>query len=371
VTHFALAKPKIGLYTGGPIEPPNPHPLDATTQKDYCSVSVALASTYCEALFTLREKDRIPAGVLDAITDADVPALAATGITALIDPNLNMPSAPGLQAFVNTGGRFVGTGSGGTTSARAGGLTNVNTTSLSGTFHTPGSTFQGTFDTSSPLVWGFDLGGWIYRDTDGNPIYDPSTLGTAKAAVTYTPGVPSYGHQVGASGPGRLDGRPAVIDQALGSGRVTLIGFNPFFRAWHEASERIALNAALYPTGSQLPAGPPTASRARAAELRPAHRPLAKRRLPKRHRHTTVIRTERDIRIAVWKFDGRALRRAALAAHLPTRIAKHLGFIHGRRTVTLVIRGVRGDDFERRAGWIGPLKDAIERRGIRPLYAQI
>ena len=55
--HYQIATPKIGLYTGGPIEPANPAPISATGQKDYCSVSVALASTYCEALFTLEVKD--------------------------------------------------------------------------------------------------------------------------------------------------------------------------------------------------------------------------------------------------------------------------------------------------------------------------
>ena len=31
---------------------------------------------------------------------------------------------------------------------------------------TPGSTYDGTFDTSDPIAWGFDKGGFLYRDQE-------------------------------------------------------------------------------------------------------------------------------------------------------------------------------------------------------------
>ena len=43
--------------------------------------------------------------------------------------------------------------------------------------NTPGSTFDATFDTSNPVAWGFDLGGWIYRNATSNPVFDPTKLG--------------------------------------------------------------------------------------------------------------------------------------------------------------------------------------------------
>ena len=41
---------------------------------------------------------------------------------------------------------------------------------------TPGSTYDGEFDTTNPVAWGFDRGGFIYRDASGNSIYNPATL---------------------------------------------------------------------------------------------------------------------------------------------------------------------------------------------------
>src|SRR5204863_6144065 len=112
VARYAIAKPKIGLYTGGPVEPSNPDPA-GNGAKDYCTSAVALSGTYCEALFVLKEKDRLPASMITALTDADLATLPASDVTAVIDPNQLIPDAAALQAYVNQGGRFVATGSNG------------------------------------------------------------------------------------------------------------------------------------------------------------------------------------------------------------------------------------------------------------------
>jgi len=155
----------------------------------------------------------------------------------VLDPNGAMADSAALQQFVNGGGRFVATGSSGTTAARSGGMTNASTTSISGLL-TPGSTFAASFDTSNPAAWGFDEGGWIYRSANGDPVYDPASLKgngaaipDASAPVTYSSPGRSFGYQVNGVGNGKLDGRPAVVDQPFGAGRVVMLGFNPFFRA--------------------------------------------------------------------------------------------------------------------------------------------
>ena len=124
----------------------------------------------------------------------------------------------------------------------------MNTNTISG-INTPGSTFDATWNTSDPVAWGFDAGGWIYREASSNPAFDPATLagngGTipaATAVATYAPagdcGGPAgfgncYGYQVNANA--NLPGRPAVIDQPFGSGHAIMLGFNAWYRAWTTA----------------------------------------------------------------------------------------------------------------------------------------
>ena len=108
-----------------------------------------------------------------------------------------------------------------------------------------------TFDTTNPLAWGYDAGGWIYRDLGVNVNYDPATLRSAtatipepKVAVRYGAGASNglmykYGFDVNARGAGQLANRPAMIDQPFGSGRALLLGTNPFYRAWIDGEERL------------------------------------------------------------------------------------------------------------------------------------
>ena len=145
-------------------------------------------------------------------TDLAAGALVTGGYTALINPGATIAAGAGataLQAFVNAGGRYVGTLAGGTTSARNAGLTLLNTSSTTGWgLSTPGSFFPAEFDTSNPVAWGFDNGGFIYRETTGDPVYDGDTLGTASAPFEYADPLKSFGFAQGALDAGRLPGRP-------------------------------------------------------------------------------------------------------------------------------------------------------------------
>jgi hypothetical protein len=410
VAHYRLARPKIGLYTNASTIPTNPLYRSGTGingTSGHCA-SVTGGNSFCEALFTLTQKDGIPAGVIVPVTSADLTghALVNGGFSALINPNgtISGAAATELAAFVNGGGVYVGTSVNGTASARNALVSNLNT-KAGASVTTPGSTFDATFNTSNPIAWGFDLGGWIYRSGNGDPLYDSGTLvakpavaadPTATPPVAARPAIPEataavsyaatlddkkYGYDVGASdtsaGQGALHGLPAVVDGPFGSGHSVLIGFNPFFRAWEGQAERIVLNAALYPTGAELPAGAPSgASVAPAAAptaIAPAAAPLGTAKLaPAQSRPlTTVDRSDRDVRIVVARRHGTALRSAVRAANVPSTIRKRLHYVTRRTNVTLVIKGVRTSDVERRALWMSRIISSLRQRHVEVQLGQI
>ncbi|HET7760079.1 MAG TPA: hypothetical protein VFK62_09160 [Gaiellaceae bacterium] len=265
VAHYALTLPKIGVYTGGATAPTNPAFHGAGD--GFCT-----STAYCEVMFDLTAKEGIPTSQIGQITSTDLAngALVSGGYTAFINPSSTIAAGPGataLQTFVNAGGRYIGALTGGATSARNAGISTVNTNAISG-LTTPGSTFDATWNTSNPVAWGFDAGGWIYRETNGDPNYDPTTLGgnggtipAATSVATYAPagdcGGPAgwgncYGYDVNANT--TLPGRPAVIDQPFGAGHAIMLGFDAWFRAWTTQEERVVLNSVLYPGGAAIPA---------------------------------------------------------------------------------------------------------------------
>jgi hypothetical protein len=265
VARYALTLPKIGVYTGGATAPTNP--AFHGTGDGQCT-----STAYCEVMFDLTVREGIPISQIGQITSTDLAGgvLVSEHYTTFINPSSTIAAGVGataLQAFVNAGGTYVGALTGGLTSARNAGLTTVTTNTISG-ITTPGSTFDATWNTSNPVAWGFDAGGWIYREVNGDPNYDPATLagnGTtipgATAVATYGPagdcGGPAgwgncYGFVVNANT--TLPGRPAVIDQPFGAGHAVFLGFDAWFRAWTTQEERVVLNAAFYPSGAAIPA---------------------------------------------------------------------------------------------------------------------
>ena len=99
-------------------------------------------------------------------------------------------------------------------SARNAGVTTLNTNTITG-ISTPGSTFDATWNTANPAAWGMDAGGWIYRESNNDPNFDPATLAgngntipAATAVATFAPagdcGGPAgfgncYGYEVNAN----------------------------------------------------------------------------------------------------------------------------------------------------------------------------
>jgi hypothetical protein len=408
---YAVAKPKIAIWTGSNNIVQNPEHGTACTN----------ASDYCWVRFTLQEKVRIPANQLIGLTSTQINAGAlndpANAFTAIIIPRqYNIAAtntvAEHIRTFVNNGGKFLSYYTGGTTSARNTGITLVNTEALppgppeNPDVITPGSTYDGTFDTSNPIAWGFDKGGFLYRDQENNnAIFNPLTLaggtGTgdttvpaATAPIRYTAGGKSYGFEQNSTGPGRLDNRPAVIDQPFGAGRVFLFAGDPFFRAWNESVERQALNALLYPMGALIPADPAPpggaapapapvdtspAARAEARQeyreaLTPTGQAIPKAQLPPLVNRPVAHqdRSGRDVRITVYRHDAKALRRAVSRAKLPKRFAKQVRYITRRESVTLVIKGLRARaDQHERQQLVSPIMRDLKRNQVKPLVARL
>jgi hypothetical protein len=270
VAHRAVTLPKIAIYTGGTTVPTNP--AFHGTDDGYCR-----STTYCEAMFDLTQREGVPTSQIGQLTSTDLAngVLQSGGYTALINPGSTISAttpvgtagspAQGVQAFVNAGGTYLGTGAGGATSARNAGVTTLNTNTITG-INTPGSTFDATWNSDDPAGWGMDAGGWIYRESSNDPNFDPATLAgggsipPATAVATFGPagdcGGPAgfgncYGYEVNANA--NLPGRPAVVDQPFGAGHAIMLGFDPWYRSWTTQEERLVLNALLFPSGAAVP----------------------------------------------------------------------------------------------------------------------
>jgi hypothetical protein len=409
VEHQAMERPKVGVYTQANITPNSPlHPNEAlNTPEDpragHCAEQgpgVGSAADYCVALFTLTQKADLPGyadedvvadAMLSTIDASELAAgdLVAKGYTVLLNPNQPIAAGAGaaaLQAFVNQGGTYVGTLANGTNAARNAGLTTIATVtsgSLSepgATFSTPGSTFTGTFDTASPVAWGFDDDGFIYRDATSNLIYNKATLDAdARAAVSYAEPLRSLGFSRSATGPGKLDGRPAVIDEPFGAGRAVMFGHNAFYRSWKEADERLVLNALLYP---RTPVRPAATVQQQAQQQQQQQQqtaapvtaaPLAKAELPKvTSRPLRKARGDRDVRIQVARKHKAELKRAVRAAKLPKATRKKVRYVRSGRTLTLVVKGARtsANDHER-GEWVRRIVGRLDRRDVKILFAQL
>jgi hypothetical protein len=400
VAHRQMVKPKIGIYTATATMPNTPLNLviGDPNHNGMCNTAANTSSQvpYCTALFTLTQKDKLPQSMVTLVTSTDVAnnALVDQHYTALINTTGTAIPAPSgspapLLTFVNGGGIYVGGGSGtqAITSARSAQLTNLNTSSISG-LSTPGSTFDGVFNTSNPVAWGFDNGGWIYRDGTGNPTFTTASLAgsgaipNATAAVSYagdaTHPLRSYGYQVNGNGPAGLNGRPAVVDQPYGAGHAIMLGFDPFFRAWKEQDEREVLNAVLYPLTPELPAGaaadaPATVPTLASVEPRLETQTVATAKLaPAAARPVKAIsRADRNVRIEVPRAYMTQLRVGVRLSQLPRRVARRVAYVKHRDSSVLIVKGVRTADQHAREPWTRRLMAVLQARKIPVISAQL
>jgi hypothetical protein len=209
-------------------------------------------------------------------------------------------------------------------------------------------------------------------------VFDTTKL-DGSSVVTYgaTPDE-KYGFEANAN---QLTARPAVVDKPTGSGHAVLIGFNPFYRSWKEQDERIVLNGALYPKGAVIGAAAPTPETAQPAPalaaIAPAAAPIATAQLPKAGQTKALApvkagsKADRDVRIQVKRKDAKKLKAAVKAAKLSKAIKRKLKYRTTKRTVTLVIKGVRTSDEHTRKTWVSRITKQLDRRHVDPLYALV
>ncbi len=410
VARYQLVKPKIALYTGGTTEPQNPVFPGANTPP---SNGVHCTSTaYCEMVFAIAREMNVPVADLDPVTSTELAGgqvTQANGYTALVNANSTIAAGAGataLQTFVNGGGNYVGYNNNGLTSARNAGLTTVNTSATnvppftahcadntnpvaSGSLTTPGTAFNATFNTANPVAWGFDEGGYIYREASGDSVIDPATVTSsgANAAVSYANPLKAYGYQCNAVGPGALDGRAYVVDQAAGLGHMTVIGSNVFFRGWTAGPQRLVMNAVLYPNSTALPRSTDTSA---APVLRMAGTKIPQAELPKVKNRPVISSHNKltDAVITVRASKAKVLRKSIRKAHLSKKIRRAVRFNtkRGYFTATIVgasrwARNTPGDpkisqiwtkgDLEMRPAWAWRIIRQMTHRHLKPIQHEI
>ena len=387
VERVALRKPKIAVFTGANNVPTNPiFPGGGT---GHCNQ----ANAFCELLFSLAVRDGIPLSMLTPVTTTEIAndVLAAQNFTALVSPNVALsgtvgtpvPPAKRLQEFVNAGGNFVVFGREGAVSLRNAGMSRLNVapdTEIdqwnevcpdepfeAGELKTPGTALSAKFNTESPLAWGFDEGGYVFRESNStslntNPVFDPTTLvgdsekpneeerkiPRATAAVSLARPLEAYGYTCNALNPGRLEGRPYLIDQPFGAGHNMVIGSNPAFRAWNTGAQRFVLNGILHPNTTVLP---PAAASTPTAKAQLAATPLRRKQLPKvrtRPMRRSPHNSMADVVVTVKRSKVPVLKEIVSEAHLPTAVRNRVRWSRGVRAGTVTMRIVGASAFSRR-----------------------
>ena len=401
VAHHPMVKPKIGVYSQATSVPNSPLEKNvAAPSPGHCATQVAGvagAADYCVSLFTLTDKIGLPGytiqsapeGMLSTVTATELAAgdLVTKGYTALLNPNQSIPAGAGataLQAFVNGGGTYVGTLANGTTAARNAGITMLNTvasTTLNepgAAFSTPGSIFTATFHTSSPVAWGFDDGGFIYRDATGNPIYDPNTMngnGTtipaAAEAVEYADPLKSLGLLALGDGRGQARrpaarGRPAVRGRPRGDVRQQpVLPLLEGERRAHRA-QRAAVPDDRGPAAGGDAGGGREGRAARASRCASASCPRSRRGRSRKSGG------DRDVRIQVARKHATKLKRAVKAAKLPQddaqagplRALGHDGHAGRQGRARTTNDHARGE-------WVRRIVGRLDKRGVKILVAQL
>jgi len=288
------------------------------------------------------------------VTEAQLPGLVAAGFTALIVPDgalggqaLTPAGMQAVQDFVRAGGTYVGFRAQGLGVAQAAGLTAAQTEAAPSNFQVPGASMRAVVDDTSPVTWGLGERTWIFNT--GDPIVATGSS-EGLVAASYAQGSEFFvsGYTEGADA---VQGTPVVLDETLGSGHAVIFTADAAFRGYVESTERMVVNALLYPrdatvalpgraggstpagrTGGSAPAGrtggsAPTdrtgAGRANAPRAAPARRSAASDSAPGVVRPR--LRVAAPLPVAVVRVSAAgeaALRAAARAEGLADAVAR-------------------------------------------------
>ncbi len=195
------------------------------------------------------------------LADFDVVILpngsASTATTAL-----GAAGAAAMSTWLNAGGRLVAY-RGGTRLAAGLGLTTA--TVAEPTSDIPGSLIRARVDESSPLAEG--VGAFDYLMYEYDPVLRGSTTATPVVSYPNDPGTVDGDFFISgfADGEEELAGTAAVIDEAVGEGRVIAFGSDPNYRAFTDGSGKLLFNAVLGADPAAPAAAPAAGSAERAA----------------------------------------------------------------------------------------------------------
>ena len=78
-----------------------------------------------------------------------------------------------------------------------------------------------------------------------------------------------------------------------------------------------------------------------------------------------------DLKIQVKRKDSAKLKAAVKSAKLSKSLKKKLTYRTTKTTVTLVIKGVRTKDEHARKHWVSKIRNGLDRRKVKPIYALV
>jgi Zinc carboxypeptidase len=349
-----LRAPKVALLTPAGSGPGQPF----FSERGAPSLSPAWAS------FMLTRRLGL---TVTPVTDSDLAAgrLVGGGFTHLVvaegadnpdgtgssSATLSTAALAQVQAFVRAGGAYVGERGQGAAVAAAAGLTGARSSADPPALQVPGASIRIALDPSDPVAWG--LGAQTFAFDNQDPLLIPGAASRVVGRFPTGSGFSASGYTEGATA---LQGTAAVLDDALGAGHTVLFSFDPNFRAYTDATERLFANALLYPrpgAGGRRAAATAAAAAAAARSSRSPVRPWLQR---------TPSPAVRDSVIRVRLADLGALRSAAAAGGLP----RGAGITLDLDSATL--RVPSSDAVAEPAGrpWVAALLSRLARAGVAP-----
>src|SRR5687767_1457129 len=238
---FDAGDVSVGMY-----EIPSTRGFEATFQTKYLF----------EQVWGLDYEDISVADILGGLAGIDV-LVVPDGYANYALQALGAKGKRALREWVNGGGRIVAWQGGAEVVARAG----ASTAKFAGS-HTnmPGTLVRVTLNVSSPLADGVGEAAWVMYLDDRTMA---PGLGTSVATFP-APGDPAFDTSGLDIGVETLTGTSALVDEAVGLGRVVSFSIDPNFRAWSQGTQRILWNAIVGPDAFAA-AGLYAGSRERAA----------------------------------------------------------------------------------------------------------
>jgi hypothetical protein len=156
------------------------------------------------------------------------------------------------------------------------------------------------------------------------------------------------------------------VHQTFGAGHAAMFAWDPFWRSWLPQSERMFLNAALLPTGAEIPANVPAID---GDELGEEPIPEGKLTNVAPRPATATHDTGKDLIIRVKAKRGKAFRKAVRKAKLDGEARANMRWVKKRKTLTLIVRNGRSYDHEVMPLWVHRLEAQMAKRKIKPLVA--